>query len=703
MRIFIIIIITLTMACSHEGDSIDTPVPPVAPMQQKILQHHGYDRLDEYYWIRDDFRQNEQVLKLLESENAYTNAVMKHTTELQQSLMHELSSRLPSVKKSVPIRRDGYLYFQEFLEDGQYPVYKRTLIDSLGETTLLDSNELSNGKIFYKIGNFSVSQDHKLLAFAEDEVSRGVFRIRIKNISENKYLADEILGVSSALAWASDNQTLFYVKKHPQTLLPYQVYRHKIEGGADNLVYEEIDKAFYTSIYLTRSKKYIAISNSSTDSSEILLVDAKDPTTSPKIFLKREVGHEYRIRHHDDYFYVLTNWNARNYRLMRVQANKIGTRQYWEEIIEHRNMVLIEDFEIFDDYLVLAERYQGLTRFRVINQNTSAERFISFSEPTYSAKIHANPNSQSTSLRYSYSSLTTPTSIFEYDLHTGESNLLQVDNIFGDFNDSNYRSERIVFKARDGIEVPISLVYRKDKFTSGYNAGYLHAYGAYGYSSQAAFQSRRLSLLDRGFVIAIIHVRGGEEMGRYWYDEGRLLRKKNTFNDFVDGTRALVKRRYINPEKVFAAGASAGGLLMGVVANEAPELYRGIIARVPFVDLVTTMLDESIPLTSGEYSEWGDPNQKRYFDYMLSYSPYDQVKAQMYPNMLVTTGLHDSRVQYFEPVKWVSRLRRLKRDKNLLLLHIDMNTGHHGASDNYFSFRRDALEYAFILDVLGKR
>ena len=446
------------MACSREDGSISTPVPPVASMQHKILQNHGYNRIDEYYWIRDELRQNEAVLELLELENAYTDAVMKHTTALQKALIEEISSRLPSVKKSVPIQRDQYSYFQEFLSGKQYPVYKRKLSGDLGETTLLDANKLSSGKTFYEIGNFSVSQDHKLLAFAEDEFSQGVFRIRLKNISKNEYFVDEISGVSPALAWASDNQTLFYVRKHPQTLLPYKVYRYEIGGGPTNLVYEEFDKAFYSSVFLSRSKKYIVITNSSADSSEILLVDAEMPTKPPKIFLEREVGHDYRIRHHKDYFYVLTNWNASNYKLMRVQTESIGTRQQWEHVVKHRSDILLEDFEIFEDYFVLAERFQGLTRFRVINRETGNESLIDFSEPTYSAKLYSNTDPQSTKLRYSYSSLTTPESIYEYDLATGRSNMIKTDRIVGDFDPLHYRSERIFFKARDGVEVPISLV-----------------------------------------------------------------------------------------------------------------------------------------------------------------------------------------------------------------------------------------------------
>ena len=702
MRACLVIVIVFLASCAREEDPLAAIAPPVAPMQQTVLTTHDHDRVDEYYWIRDETREDKQVLSLLDSENAYTRAVLAHTTALQEALVNELSSRLPSTDKSVPIRRDNFLYFQEFLKGGQYPVYKRQNLDTARETVLLDVNALSIGSTYYAIGNFSVSPDHSFLAFAEDQMSRGVFRIRIKHIDDGSFLPDEITGVSSSLAWGDDNKTLFYVAKHPETLLPHKVYRRELGQGVDVLVNEEMDTAFYTSVYPSRSGEYIIISNSSADASEILLLDAKHPTNPPRMFLEREANHEYRIRHHDDSFYVLTNWDADNFRLMRVTEEKIGTKRHWEEVVRHRNDVLLEDFEVFNDYLVLAERHRGLTQIRVSDIRSGEESFIRFSDPAYSARIHTNPDPDANVLRYSYSSLTTPFSIVEYDMSQNQSRLLKTSEVVGNFDVSDYQSERIFFTARDGIEVPVSLVYRQDQFDPAANPGYLTAYGAYGYSSPADFQPKRLSLLDRGFVIAIIHVRGGEEMGRHWYESGKLLHKKNSFTDFIDGTLALAEQGYVDPDAIFAAGTSAGGLLMGVVANEAPELYRGIIAHVPFVDLLTTMLDESIPLTPGEYSEWGNPLTKEHYDYMLSYSPYDQVRRQEYPNMLVTTGLHDSRVQYFEPVKWVSRLRRRKVDNNLLLLDVDMDTGHGGASDRYNRYRRDAMEYAFMLHLIGK-
>lgn len=702
MRALLLILIVLVTSCSREQESVREIDPPVAPVQQTILTNHGHDRVDEYYWIRDDSRKDERVLSLLEAENAYTRAVMSDVSSLQASLLNELSSRLPTADRSVPIQRGDYLYFQEFLKGRQYPIYKRRTIFEEEETILLDANALANGKTYYDVGNFSVSPDHSLLAFAEDDVSRGVYHIRFKYIDKDEYLPDEISGVSPAMAWAADNKTIFYSRKDPDTLLPDRIFRHELGKKADTLVFEEADDAFYTSVYASRSNRYIVIANSSAGSSEMLLVDAFHPTSSPRVFLPRESGHEYRIRHHGNYFYVLSNWRAKNFRLMRVAEDEIGTRDHWEEVVAHQEGVLLEDFEIFDDYLVLAERSQGLTRIRVIETASGAERFIRFGDPAYSVRIHANPSPETSVLRYSYTSLSTPFSVFEYDMSLDRSSLRKTTNVVGEFDSSDYDTERFFFEARDGTEVPVSLVYRRDKFTPGSNPAYLYGYGAYGHSTAPAFQAKRLSLLDRGFVIAIVHVRGGREMGNHWYEQGRLLRKKNTFYDFIDGTRALIDRDYVDRANIFAVGASAGGLLMGVVANEAPEMYRGVIAHVPFVDVLTTMLDESIPLTSGEYTEWGDPQVKEFYEYMLSYSPYDQVRRQAYPNMLVTTGLYDSQVQYFEPVKWVSRLRRLKEDDNLLLLDVDMDTGHAGASDRYVRYRRDALEYAFILNLAGR-
>ncbi len=674
--------------------------PPVADQRPNELSIHGDRRLDEYYWIRDDERSDPEMLALLAAENRYTHAVLAHTEPLQEALFQEISSRLPSQDRSVPVRKGDYSYFQEFIQGGEYPVYKR--VDEQGnEAVLLDGNHLARGHDYYHIGNWTVSPDENLLAYVEDTVSRREYRLRIRNLETGEFLADSRDGVSPSLAWAGDNETLFYVRQDPQTLLPYQVYRHSLGKTDDTLVYEQNDPAYYVSVSLERAQKYMLISLSSTDATQILLLDAAQPDGIPVPFLPLEPDHEYRIRHAGDWFYIRTNWQAPNFRLMRVRTDQIGTREHWEEVIRHRGNVLLEDFEVFDGFLVVSEREDGLTGIRIIDRSTDQVRQISFSDPAYAASLHSNPELDATRLRYQYSSLTTPESVLEIDMHSGETTTLKEDRVIGEFDSDHYRSERFFFAARDGTRVPVSLVYRTDRYQRGQNPGYVYAYGAYGFSTNPSFQARRLSLLDRGFVYAIIHVRGGEEMGRQWYEDGRLLKKRNTFNDFVDGTRELVARGYIDPDRIVAVGGSAGGLLMGVIANEAPELYAGVVAHVPFVDVLTTMLDESIPLTTGEFTEWGNPKQPESYEYIRSYSPYDQVRAQDYPNLLVTTGLHDSQVQYFEPVKWVSRLRRLKTDDNKLLLDIDMETGHGGSSGRYERYRRDAMEYAFILDVVG--
>jgi len=688
-----------------EKSAMDEIVPPVAEQRDKILSIHGDDRLDEYYWIRDDERRDPDVLKLIAQENAYTKAMMAHSEKFQETLFDEISARLVADDRTVPVKTGNYVYFREYRQGGEYPVYIRApTANQDAEAILLDANDLSTGHEFYQIGNWSVSPGETLLAYAEDTVSRRQYTLRFKDLESGSNLPDEIVNVSPAIAWAADNQTVFYVRKHPQTLLPYRVYRHKLgtPGESDVEVYEEKDDAFHTSVHTTRSRKYVVFTMGSTDSSEIRLVRAGDPDAEPAIFLPREEHHEYRIRHIEGMFYVLTNWQAKNFRLMKVKEEEIGDKSHWQEVIAHRPDVLLQDMEIFTNYLVVNERIDGLARIRVINLTDGKDRVIDFPDPAYTARLHANPEVDTNRLRYVYSSLTTPESIYEFNMESGESVLLKEESVLGGFDKSKYTSERKVFTARDGTRVPVSVVYRADLFKSGSNPVYIYAYGSYGYSANPTFLSKRLSLLDRGFVYAMVHVRGGEDMGRHWYEDGKLLNKKNTFNDFIDATQYLVAEGLADADNVFAVGGSAGGLLMGVIANEAPALYKGIVAHVPFVDVITTMLDESIPLTSGEFNEWGNPNERVYYDYMLSYSPYDQVKAQKYPNMLVTTGFYDSQVQYFEPVKWVSRLRRLKQDDNLLLIDINMDTGHGGSSGRYERHRLDALEYAFILELAGK-
>lgn len=697
---------TMLVGCGGPEEAEEAaPEPPVARTEPRQLTTHGDTRVDDYYWIRDDSRTDPEVLSLLEAENDYTAAVMSATTELQNELFAEMTSRLKTEDDTVPVKQGDYYYHREFRAGGEYPVYLRRLDDPTAKAeVMLDVNALSQGHDYYSVANWSVSPADDLLAFAEDTVSRREYTIRIKHLDEGEILLDRIDGVHSDLAWANDNETLFYVVKDPQTLLPYQVWRHEVgtDRSDDVLVYEETDPAFFTSLYKSRSDDYIVIAVNSTESSEIRLIDADRPEQEPEVFLPRQANHEYRVRHVPGWFYVISNRDAHNFRLMRTPEDRIGSRASWEEVVPHRDDVLLQDVEVFADHVVVSERKSGLTRLRVIDRRSGEDKPIDFQDPAYTARLHSNPELDTSKLRFVYSSLTTPRSVIEYDMATGTSKLLKQREVLGSFDPQNYESERVYIEARDGTQVPVSLVYRPDRRVPGKSPLYLTGYGAYGISSNPSFHSLRLSLLDRGFVYAIVHVRGGQDMGRSWYEDGKLLNKWNTFNDFIDATRELVSQGYGHPDKVFAGGGSAGGLLMGVIANEVPELYRGIIAHVPFVDVMTTMLDESIPLTTGEYSEWGDPRQEKYYEYMLSYSPYDQVSEQNYPHMLVTTGLWDSQVQYFEPVKWVQSIRAHDTGDNFQLLQIDMETGHNGASGRYERYRVDALEYAFILHILER-
>ncbi|XOV88638.1 MAG: S9 family peptidase [Pseudomonadota bacterium] len=677
--------------------------PPVAPVHPSIFTEHGRTRIDDYYWLRDDSRSDPAVLDLIAAENAYTRAVMAPTEALQNRLFNEITTRLVEEDKTVPVRRGDYFYHREFRAGFEHPVYLRRGLDAGSPAeVLLDVNELAADSNYYAIDNWSVSSGDDILAFAEDRVSRREYTIRFRNLETGEYLADAIPGVESDIAWAQDNQTLFYVAKDPQTLLPYRVYRHRLGTDLkdDVLVYEEQDPAFYTSVYKSRSNRFIVVSVQSTDSTEVQLIDAHNPSASPLPFLVRAPQHEYRIRHVPGSFFVVTNLDAPNYRVMQVPENALNDRAAWTEVVPHQPDVLIEDFEVFERFLVLLEREAGLSRIRVIDRKDGVSRQISFPDPAYTARLHANPDASATVLRYGYSSLVTPQSVFEYDMIADKSRLLKQDVVPGGYDPSKYLTERRFFSVRDGTPVPVTLVFRKDLRKPYENPLYLTGYGAYGLPTQPYFSSLKLSLLDRGFVYGIAHIRGGDEMGRAWYEAGRLERKWNTFNDFIDVTRALVEAGYAAPDKVFASGASAGGLLMGVIANEAPQLYRGIVAEVPFVDVITTMADPTIPLTTGEYSEWGNPADRNQYEYMLTYSPYDQVAARDYPHMLVTTGLFDSQVQYFEPLKWVSKLRRMKTDDNLLLLQVDMDTGHGGPSGRYERYRAEALQYAFILHLL---
>ncbi len=676
--------------------------PPVAKVEPVELNTHGHVRIDPYYWLRE--RDNPDVLAYLEAENAYTDAVTAHTKALEDALFEEMKGRIKQDDASVPYRQDGYYYYTRFEEGQEYPIYcrKQGTLEA-DEQVLLDANALAEGHDYFNVRGLEVSAGLDLLAFAVDTVGRRNYTLRFKNLTTGKVLPDEIPGVTGNVAWANDNQTVFYTRQDPVTLRWHRIYRHTLgtDPAADVLVYEETDETFSSFVFKTKSKRYLMIGSRQTLSDEYRFLDADDPDGTFQIVQPRQKDHEYGVDHYGDSFYIRTNDGAQNFRLMKTPVTAT-TRENWQEVIPHRDDVLLEGFEIFKDHLVLAERKNGLRQLRIRPWDGSREHYLDFGEPAYLAYISTNPDFDTHVLRYGYTSMTTPNSTFDYDMNARTKTLLKQEEVLGGFDKNRYQTERLYATAGDGTRVPISLVYRKDLFRRNGSAPLLlNGYGSYGASRDATFSSARLSLLDRGFVFALAHVRGGSEMGRWWYEDGKLLNKKNTFTDFIACGEHLVRRQYADPQRLFAMGGSAGGLLMGAVVNMRPDLFKGVVAAVPFVDVVTTMLDESIPLTTGEYDEWGNPNDQTYYEYILSYSPYDNVEAKAYPHLLVTTGLHDSQVQYWEPAKWVARLRALKTDHNRLLLKTNMEAGHGGASGRFRSLRETAFEYAFLLDLAG--
>ena len=697
----------VTLACSREvpkggGTALQSLTPPVAKVVPERLEKHGDVRVDDYYWLRE--RENPEVIAYLEAENAYTEAVMAHTADLREKLFEEIKARIKQTDLSVPFRLDDYFYYTKTEEGKEYPIYarKKGSLDA-DEEILIDVNEVAEGHGFTSVPRPAMSYDHNIMAFAADTVGRRFYTIRFKDLRTGEMLDDEIGPVTANVAWANDNRTLFYTRQDPVTLRAYQIYRHVLgtDPAKDELVYEEPDTEFSCYVWKTKSKRYVIIGCSQTLSNEYRFLEADDPAGEFRVFLPREAEHEYNIDHFGDYFYIRTNdGGAENFKLMRTPVAKTG-KANWEEVIGHRDDVLLEDFEVFRDHLVVSERKDGLVQLRLRPWSGEGEHYLDFGEPAYLAYVSTNPEVDTNVLRYGYTSMTTPNSVYDYNMNTREKKLLKQEEVLGGFDPADYVTERLYASARDGVRVPVSIVYRKGLQKNGDNPLLLYGYGSYGYSMDATFSSPRLSLLDRGFVYAIAHVRGGEEMGRHWYEDGKLLNKKNTFTDFIDVTEFLIGEGYTNPEKLFAQGGSAGGLLMGAVTNMRPDLFKGVLALVPWVDVVTTMLDESVPLTTGEYDEWGNPNDEAYYRYMLSYSPYDNVEAKDYPNMLVTTGLHDSQVQYFEPAKWVAKLRAMKTDGNRLLLKTNMEAGHGGASGRYKRYEEIAFQYAFMLDLVG--
>lgn len=674
---------------------------PIANKINKELEFHGHTRIDPYFWLNQ--RENPDVIKYLEDENAYCDFVMKDTEELQEKLFQEMKARYKEDDESLPYFFNEYWYVIKYQIGKEYPLFYRQHLSLENPLELmLDVNEMASGKDFYDVGSFSVSVDNQWAAFSEDALGRRIYTILVKNLETGDFLEDIIENTTGKTVWANDNLHFFYIRKD-ETLRAFQIFRHKIGTPQveDVLVFHEEDEAFDVNVFKTKSLDYIFIASSSTISDEHWFIPADDVNAEWKLIQKREDDLEYAVEHYENDFYIITNeGGAINFKIVKTPVLN-PSKENWAEVIPHKKETLLEGFEIFKDYFVLEERTEGLLQLKIINNKEHTEHYLPFHEPTYSAYVGINLDFDTEVLRYGYTSLTKPGATLEYNMRTGETKLLKQQEVLGgDFKEENYISERIWAPSRDGkVKVPISLVYHKNTVKSENTPLLLYGYGSYGHTIDASFSNVRLSILDRGFIFAIAHVRGGEYLGREWYENGKMLHKKNTFFDFIDAAQFLISENYSSPNHLYAMGGSAGGLLMGAVMNYEPALFNGIIAQVPFVDVVTTMLDESIPLTTGEFDEWGNPKNKKYYDYMLSYSPYDNVEAKEYPNTLITTGFHDSQVQYWEPAKWTAKLRDLKTDNNILVFKTDMKSGHGGASGRFESLKEDALEYAFLLKL----
>jgi len=681
--------------------SASGPHPPVARIEPTKLQGVDDVRIDNYYWLEK--RDSPEVLAYLKAENAYADSLLAPTKPLEEKLYKEIIGRVKPNDVTVPYKIGDYFYYTRYEEGGEYPIFcrKHGSTDAT-EDVLLDGNRMGKGHGYFALRSMRPSSGSDFLAFAADTVGRRFYNIGFKNMSTGQVLPDVIPNVTSNLVWAEDDNTLFYVKQDPNTLRWYRVYAHRLGEpvSRDRLVYEEADSTYELGVEKTKSHKYLLIESEQTLATEVQYVDAAHPDEAPKMIEPRRRDHEYWVDHLGDSFFIRTNDGAPNFRLMQA-PEATPSRDHWTDVIGPRSDVFVENFELFRNYLVVQERSQGLFRLRIRPMNGPTEHWVDFGEPAYVASLGDNPEPDTDWLRYEYTSLTTPESVYDYNMNTREKVLKKRDEVLGGFDATNYRTERVWATAHDGTHIPISLVYKKSLRKPGRNPLLLYGYGSYGYSTDPEFSSPVLSLLDRGFVYAIAHVRGGQELGRKWYEDGKLLHKRNTFTDFIDCATYLVRKRYADSRYVFAEGGSAGGLLMGAVVNLRPDLFRGVVAQVPFVDVMTTMLDASVPLTTGEYDEWGDPNQKIYYDYMLSYSPYDNVKAEAYPNLMVTTGLHDSQVQYWEPAKWVAKLRAMKTDNHRLVLLTNMEAGHSGAAGRFERHKITAQKWAFFLDLAG--
>ena len=677
--------------------------PPTAKIIPHTIEKHGHVRTDNYYWMNK--RENPEVLDYLNKENEFYQQETAHTKEFQKTLFEEMKARIKEDDESVPYYYNGYFYITRFEKGKDYPIHSRKNGSlTAAEEIMFDCNEMAVGHTYFSLSGLSVSEDNQWIAFGTDTVSRRQYTIQIKNLRTGEILPVKLENTTAGSTWASDNKTLFYSRNDEVTLRSDTIFKHKLGTDSENdkIVFHEKDETFDVSVYKSKSKKYLIISSSSTLTTEYRTVLSATPDAKFIIFQKRSRGLEYAISHYGNSFYIVTNKDkATNFKVMKTDEDKTS-KENWVDLIPHREDVLLEDIDIFAAYLVVSERSNGLNTIRIMPWNGKGEYYLPFESETYTAMTTINLDFDTEILRYSYQSLATPSSAIDFNMRTKEKTILKEHEVLGGkFDKNNYVEERIWATAKDGTQIPISLIYKKGMVKNGANPFLLYAYGSYGATMDCYFSSVRLTLMDRGFIYAIAHIRGGEDLGRPWYENGKLMKKKNTFTDFIDCSKHVIAQNYTSPKHLYAEGGSAGGLLMGAIVNSAPELYNGVIAQVPFVDVVTTMLDETIPLTTGEYDEWGNPNKKRYYNYMLSYSPYDNVKVQEYPNMYISTGLHDSQVQYWEPAKWIAKLRVLKTDNNQLYLDTNMEAGHGGASGRFEAIKEIAKEFSFLLDLEG--
>ena len=716
-QLFTALSLIFAASCKPEQEQMKLPdvQPPVAEKQAKELEKHGDVRTDNYYWMRltdeqrsakDPDEHAQKVFDYLNAENTYYDTITAHTKDLKESLFQEMKARIKEDDESVPYKDNGYFYITRYEVGGQYPIFsrKKGSLDA-EEEIMFDVNKMAEGYDYYNLRGVNVSEDNKIAVFGVDTVSRRQYVLQFKNLETGEIYSDKIKNTTGSATWANDNKTIFYTKKDPVTLRSEKIYKHVLgtDPSKDEVVFHEKDETFDAFVYKTKSKKYIMIGSYSTLTQEYQALDASNPDGELKVIQPRTRGLEYSVSHFGDHFYILTNKDdATNFKLMKTPEDKT-TKENWVDVIPHRDDTLLEDISIFKDYLVLEERTNGLNKIRIKRWDGSVDYYLPFDEETYSVGVYSNPDFDTDIIRYGYNSFTTPASIIDFNMKDESKEVKKEQEVLGGkFDKNNYTSERVWVEARDGKKVPVSIVRRKDTEPSKDTPLLLYAYGSYGATIPDGFSTTRLSLLDRGFIFALAHIRGSQYLGREWYEDGKMFNKKNTFTDFVDAAKGLIEKGYTSSGHLYAMGGSAGGLLIGAVVNMNPELFNGVIAAVPFVDVMTTMLDDSIPLTTSEYDEWGNPNNKDSYDYMLSYSPYDQVKKSGLPELcLVTTGLHDSQVQYYEPAKWVAKLREYKTDNNVLLLHTNMEAGHGGASGRFNALKERARDYAFLIDLEG--